>query len=252
MFFVSFAAGIFLVVPKMGVDFTLLYPAGKAVWSLQNPYVAAPLFFNPPWALLILTPLSLLPIQAARWLWLVLAMVGYFIVFKRLNLSKFATIAMFLSPFVYFDLGIGNLDWLVLLGATLPPTFGSWVVFLKPQISFALIALWVKQKNWLAVLPVIALGILFLVGFWNLPTTKEMLWSADIFPYGVPIGLTLIYFAFKKNDNLLALAAMPFLSPYLALQSWIFALLPLTRNKYLLSIGVVASWIFAVWFTGRV
>jgi hypothetical protein len=236
--------------PSMGVDFSLLYPAGRAVWDLQNPYIAAPHFYNPPWMLVILAPLFILPIQVARWLWMAIGIVGYLVAFRRMNFDGFTIVAFFLTPFIYFDIGMGNCEWLVLLGTTMPIAWGAWVVILKPQASFVLLGLWIKQRHWSALFPLLALGALYLFGLWGLPERSTMPWSADIFPYGVPVGLVLAYLAFKRDDWYLALAAAPFLSPYLALQSWIFALLPLTRNRYALAAGAAVSWIGALLFLG--
>jgi len=234
----------------MGVDFSLLYPAGKAILTLDNPYLAAPHFYNPPWMLILLAPIGLLPMQIGRWIWMLLGMVGYFVAFQRLNFSKFSTVILFMSPFVYFDLGIGNYEWLILLGTTLPIVYGSWVAFLKPQMSIWWIALQVKQGKLIAVLPVVLLGILFITGLFALPSRGDMPWSRDIFPYGIPVGLFLLYIAFKKEDSLIALAAAPFLSPYVAMQSWIFAFLPFARikNKFILVGSVLVSWILVYFF----
>lgn len=234
----------------IGVDFRLLYPAGRAVLSLHDPYEAAPYFFNPPWFLIFITPISLFPLKIARIVWMVLGIIGYLIAFKRLNLNQFSILAMFLSPFIYFDLSIGNYEWLILLGSTLPAVWGSWFVITKPQTGIVLIPLWIKQKKWVVMIPLVLLGILMLLGLYALPKPSALTWSADIFPYGIPIGLILGYFAFKNNDQLLALAAAPFFTPYLAVQSWIFVLLPLTRNKKWMGIGVILSWIFVMIFFG--
>jgi len=232
----------------IGVDFTLLYPAGRAVWAGENPYLAAPAFFNPPWMLVFLAPLSLLPIQPARWLWMIFAVTGYLLAFRRMKLDAFAQVALMLSPFIYFDLGIGNYEWLILLGTTLAPAWGAWIAFLKPQMAIWWLLVWIRRGKWLVALPVVILAALFALGLYSLPAQGELPWSADVFPWGVPVGLWLLYLAYRRDDGLIALAAAPFLSPYLALQSWIFALLPLTRSRWGLVAGVIAAWIYAIWF----
>ena len=248
MFILLFCVVVYNMVPSMGVDFSLLYPAGEAVWDGENPYIAAPKFYNPPWMLLVLAPLSLLPIYPARWLWMVLGMFGYLLAFQRFSFNKSTIVLLFLSPFIYFDLGIGNCEWMVLLGATIIPAWGAWVVILKPQASIVLLGLWIKQKDWLVLLPIIVLGALFIFGLYNLPDTKEMSWSADIWPYGIPVGFILAYMAFKKDNILYALAAAPFLSPYVAVQGWIYVLLPMTKNNRVLSVGVMLSWVAVMMF----
>ncbi len=70
---------------------------------------------------------------------------------------------LLLSPFVYYDLGIGNYEWLILLGATLSPALGSWFVILKPQASIVLFGLWLKQRRWIVLIPVATLALLFVL-----------------------------------------------------------------------------------------
>ena len=236
-------------VPSMGVDFTLLYPAGQAVWQGQNPYTAAPMFFNPPWALFILTPLSIFPIQIARWIWFTLGAIAYLFIFHRLKLSQWGRVALLLSPFIYFDLGIGNMDWLVMLGLVLPESIGAWLITLKPQFSVIIFILWVKQRKYIVLIPFAILGMLVIFQVWQLPNITDKPWNASIFPYGIPIGLWLGWQAYKQDDKILALAAMPFLSPYLAFQSWVFALLPLSRQRwYWMVSGLILSWVGAYLF----
>ena len=230
-------------VPKMGVDFWLLYPAGRAIWNLQNPYIVAHGFFSPPWLLVILAPVALLEFQIARWVWFALGVLCYLIAFKRLGLTSWAIMYLMLSPFFYYDLGIGNYEWLILLGATLPASIGSWIVILKPQASIILFGMWLKQRRWKVIIPVVTLAVLISLRVYPLPNQSELPWSADVWPYGIPIGIVLAWFAIKQDDTLLALAAAPFLSPYVGLQTWIMVLLPLTRNKIGLIVGILVSWV---------
>ena len=72
-------------------------------------------------------------------------------------------------------------------------------------------------------------------------------WSKDIWPWGIPFGIVLAFFAYRKQDLLLSLAAAPFLSPYVAWHSWIAVLLPLSRNRWALAAGIVASWLYTAW-----
>jgi hypothetical protein len=235
-------------IPKSGIDFQALYLAGRAFWNFKNPYIAAPGFYSAPWMLAILAPVALFEPQTARQVWFVFGFTGYLIAFKRLQLSVWSIMTLLLNPFVYFDLALGNYEWLILLGATLQVAFGSWIAILKPQSSIILFVLWLKQRHWTALIPVAALAVLFVLRVYTLPNRSEMYWSVDIWPYGIPIGIMLAWFAFKRNDMLLALAAAPFLSPYVGIQTWGMALLPLTRNKFMLIAGVLASWFYVFKF----
>jgi len=224
------------------IDFNILYKAGRAVIGVKNPYLSHG-YFNPPWFLLLLTPISLIPFDLSRLIWVILGVVGFLVAFKRLGISYPAQLLLFLSPFMYFDLGLGNYEWIVILGVSLSPGIGSWFVMVKPQMGLLQIGIWVKQHNWSALVPGIVLFALLLVGWYSFPATKDLPWSQDVWPWGIPVGLWLGWKAIREEDSLYALAAMPFLSPYVAVQSWIMVLLPLTRkNWYWLALCSLGSW----------
>jgi hypothetical protein len=235
-------------VPKIGIDFNMLYSAGRAVWNLKNPYMISPGFYAPPWMLLVLAPIALLELQTARWVWFALGIICYIIAFKRLQLSNLSVMVLLLNPFVYFDLMLGNYQWLIFLGATLPVAFGSWIVILKPQVSFVLFGLWLKQRRWVSLIPIAALAALFALQAYALPNPGGMFWSTDVWPYGIPVGIALAWFAVKRDDMLLALAAAPFLTPYVGVTTWTMALLPLTRNKFALAAGMLVSWVVGMYW----
>lgn len=69
-------------------------------------------------------------------------------------------------------------------------------------------------------------------------------WNLSLFPFSVPIGLFLIWQAWRQKDNRApALAAAPCLSPYVAIQSWAAAFPLLTRWRWLLLAAVIVSWV---------
>jgi len=234
-------------IPKIGIDFEMLYSAGGAVWNLKNPYTIAPGFYSAPWMLVILAPLSLFQLQTARWVWFALGIICYVTAFKRMKISNISIMVLMLNPFIYFDLMLGNYNWLILLGATLPAAVGSWFVILKPQMSIVLFGLWIKQRRWLIFIPVTILAILYALKLYVLPNTSGMYWSTSLWPYGIPIGLALAWFGIKRDDLFLVLAAAPFLAPYVGVTTWLVVLLPFTRNKYLLTAGVLISWVIGLW-----
>lgn len=238
----------------LGVDFGMLRSAAASAMDLQNPYTAGPGFYNPPWMLLLMAPFATIPQSTAFVVWTLLGLGCYALAFRRMGVAWPAVVALIFSPLAVGNLMFGNYDWLILLGATLPPVFGIWFVALKPQVGAVLALLWTwwaakKGLRSLAilVLPVAAaIVISFLLGY-RLPDSGAMRWSADIWPWGVPVGAGLAYFAFRRSDPVLALAAAPFLSPYVVWHSWIAALLPLTRNRWALAAGIIGSWVLFWW-----
>jgi hypothetical protein len=152
----------------------------------------------------------------------------------------------------------GNYDWLILLGATLPPAWAIWLMALKPQLGWVLASVWIWQsakrglRSFAIVVLPIATAVLvsFLLGY-RLPDRRTMAWSADVWPWGIPAGAVLAYFAYRRSDPVLALAAAPFLSPYVVWHSWIVVLLPLARNRWALAAGILGSWILFWWAFAR-
>ena len=169
--------------------------AAELSMQLQNPYTVVPGFYNPPWMLLLMAPFALIPLQVGFALWTVIGVACYALSFRRMGFGwPVAAILMF-SPLAVGNLMFGNYDWLLLLGATLPPAFGIWFVALKPQLGAVLASLWIWQsvKTGLrtfaiVVLPIATAVLLSLVLGYRLPESGNMAWSADVWPFGIPIG----------------------------------------------------------------
>ena len=242
----------------LGVDFGMLRSAGESALRLQNPYTAGPGFYNPPWMLLLMTPFALIPQQVGFALWTVIGIACYALAFRRMGIGWPAAVILVFSPLAVGNLMFGNYDWLVLLGATLPPAWGIWFMALKPQLGGVLALLWSWQsvKKGLrsvatVVLPIAtAVLISFALGY-RLPDSENMAWSADVWPWGIPVGAILAFFAYRRSDPVLALAAAPFLAPYVVWHSWIAVLLPLARNRWTLAGGILGSWILFWWAFAR-
>jgi hypothetical protein len=242
----------------LGVDFGMLRSAAGSAIDLRNPYAAGPGFYNPPWMLLLMAPFALIPRQLGFALWTVIGVVCYALAFRRMGIAWPAAVILIFSPLAVGNLMFGNYDWLILLGATLPAAWGIWLAALKPQLGGVLALLWIWESARkglrtfaIVVFPIAtALLVSLLVGY-RLPDSGTMAWSADLWPWGIPVGGVLAYLAFRRSDPVLALAAAPFLSPYVVWHSWIAVLLPLARNRWALAAGVLGSWVFFWWVFAR-
>ena len=242
----------------VGVDFKLcFYPAGGAVLAGQSPYQLG-CFYNPFWLMLLFAPLSLLPMETAFTVYTALALAGYVIAVHRIGGGRSAVLLFLLTPFLYASLQYGNIDWLVMLGAALPPTIGVWLVVLKPQLGLVLLALWAyrfwKTGNKGQILKVfapvaIALVLSIALGWWRVPNIAKMAsWNASIFPWGIPAGLLFTWQAFKQDDDRNALAATPFLSPYLAVFSYGLVVMPFLNKPRLMAVVATLSWLGFLYF----
>jgi hypothetical protein len=250
-----------LVIPSWnyaiwGYDFHLFYQAATALRTGQNPYLydfhdSVYSFHNPIYSAVIFLPLSLLPERTAMMVNAGLAAGAVWLVFQRLSRSALTASLALLSRPVFMILLTGNADWLPLLAAITPPMVGIWLALIKPQVGIVLAVLygceiWRQSKRRFALTcgALAALLTLSLLLGMRWQSMIAIQWNWSLFPVGVPVGLFLIWQAWRrKNDRALALAAAPFLSPYVASQSWAAAFPWLTRWRWLLLAAVVITWL---------
>jgi len=235
--------------PTHGIDLYVLYQAGETFMQGGNPYAMELHFYTPPWSLALLGPLSLLPLRLAGFIWTFVALLTWALVLRKLGIGPASAALFMLNPFFVRGLLLGSYDWLVLGGILLPMEWGAWLLFLKPQITISHLAWWASEHGmkaaWQVYAPVgIFVAAAIMAGFWREPVLNEMWWNTSLGWKGIPVGLGLAALAFVNHDELLALAAMPFLAPYVGVQSWAVAMLPLTRNPVLMVLGVGAGWYF--------
>lgn len=210
-----------------------------------SPYTGC--FYNPIYVALIAAPLSLVPFDIAYRANAALMFGLYIVALTRLFKRRVLWLAL-LAPFGLLIAYYGNLDALVMLGVTLPAPVGVWLLLTKPQIGLfaATVMLW-KYRNWYMIGAVVAvMGVSLAMGMIHGGISQS--WSISLWPWGVVIGMPMLYAALGMRDELLALGAAVFVSPYISALSWCAAL-PLFRvNRRVMLIGVVLSWvIFGIW-----
>jgi hypothetical protein len=113
---------------------------------------------------------------------------------------------------------------------------------------------WWKQEkfSWKMVIPLATVLVLSFIfwGFWplelGLPVNARE-WNFAPWPIGILLGIYMLFLAYKKEDEILAAAATPFLVPYIAPYS-ITGLLALAGGKYrkVAFIVYVAFWVYVV------
>lgn len=228
-------------------------PAIKQIIQLNSPY-SVPCYYNPPWAALLLTPFTLLRNQAhdIAVVFTASMALGWYIHRQGWPLWGLLFLA-FTAPVVSM-LTFGNLEWLVVFGATLPPRWGLILLAIKPQAGVGLIAYWtVKAWRRHRILGIVqlfiplttaaALSFLVLGRFWaygsHLPNTS---WNSSIWPYSLPFGALLLLGGIATSQAALALAASPLLSPYAAIYSFTPLVLALARFPKILAGVVLLQW----------
>jgi hypothetical protein len=143
----------------------------------------------------------------------------------------------------------------------LPEEWWLLVALSKPQVAVGLL-FGIPRSRWLAAAGITAAALLVSLlwfGNWPLALIRQPLslvqetWTywLGLWPYQVPLGITLLLLGLSRKDERLLLAASPFLSPYATTSSmrgpWIAALLLLSRWQ---AAVVWLSWWAAVAYRG--
>lgn len=236
-----------------GVDwYTAFRPAAL---HLTNPY--ADNFYGPPWVLLPIIPLSWFPARLGRGLFFVLSLAGFSLAIYRLG-AKPAVLAIFLlSPPVMHSLLNANIDWIPILGATLPPQYGLFLVSAKPQMGAPLALFWLIDtlmrdgfKRTMVVFAPCGLALLAsfaIYGLWPLRFSVALdysyMWNASFWPQSIPVGLAVLAASLRKRDFRLALGSGPLLSPYTLFHSWSAPLAGLAQHPGEMAAAVAGLWL---------
>lgn len=246
--------------PAVGIDWReTYYPAARAALEGRDPYLAAPTFRNVPWTLIPMLPLAFLSERVSGALYFSLTLVLYAWTAIQLKASRMALIAFLLSPPVVYGMRMLNVDALVLMGFILPPQFGLFFIAIKPQMGIAMVPFWFfeawREGGWKSLVrvfaPVAIAVILSLVIFgpssigWSDDLLRST-WNASLWPWAFPIGFALTVLSIHNRRKDQAMAASPFLSPYLAYHSWVSVLAGLMQRDLELVLAVIGMWLVAV------
>jgi hypothetical protein len=267
---------IVLVVAMLLVILILLYPSvpeGKD-WALSfrpavirlfsgvSPY-AGP-FANPPWALLPLAPLALLPPRVGSTILVIASPLIFGFIAYKLGAKLIPVIFFtFSSPVIHNTFNI-NIDWMPALGLLMPPQIGLFFVLIKPQSGVGVAVYWLFEawqkdriKGVIKIFWPVTLAFLIsfaAYGFWPITAAKwvekwrvQPFGNANLFPWAVPIGLAILFYAIRKKLQTLSISTSPLLSPYVTMQSWSSLLLGLVNYPALSISACIISWIITAW-----
>lgn len=245
------------------VDWTISYrPAALALISGTSPYSIG-CYYNAPWLLLPLIPFALLPFRAGVAALFIANLALFLYLCRRLSARPLTMIAFMCSLPVVVAILFGQVDSMILLGLFLPPQIGLMLLLAKPQIGAAVALFWLveiwRKSGWKQTLKTIApVTVVFLLsfaiyGFWPLANSIHVLISAgfntSLWPGSLMIGLPLIVFAIRTHREGFAWISAPFLSPYVAPQSWSVALLGLMQYDFEMVAACLASWALLIFHT---
>ena len=242
-----------LVLPPAGDFLDAFWPAAHAP---LDPY-RVPGYLNPPWIALLLYPLTFLPERLAQAVIAFLNLAVTLLLVVRCGGNRWSVLlALTSAPFLSLLVN-GNMDWLPMAAFLLPAEAGLAVALSKPQVGMLAGLLWFKRakRKLLFLLPATGLLLLsFVVWGWWVPQMFAQTgpggravgpWNVSPFPWMIPVGLALLYFAWKREDELLAVAATLCLVPYFAIYSLtaFFAMFAARSPRHAV-IAWVVLWIF--------
>ncbi len=257
IFYISFVMAIQNQLPR-GIDWYETYrPVGQALYHLKSPYSVEG-FRAAPWASLISLPFAWLPEQTGRAAYFLVSLLAFSLVAIKLG-AKPITLAVFLlSPPVLHCLLNANIDWLPLVGFILPPPIGIFFVAVKPQVGWCVAVFWIIQSlrggkfietiYLVAPISIVILISFVIFGFWPSRFVEPMgyWWNASLWPASIPIGMVFLASALLNRRIEGAMAASPFLSPYVLLHSWSGALLSLASKPVEMLAAVGGLWILVI------
>ncbi len=199
--------------------------------NLSHPY-SVPGFVNPPWTMVFLAPLRLLPLEGA----VLTQMLIYFLTLTAL-MQKFGrgqvrlAAAVALTSPLALDTALElNIDWLVCLGLLVPPAYSAPLLLVKPQNALGYLLSFNRRDliRWLIVTLTVVLISFVVWGNWvqgwiDNTQSKLVVWAINVAPaalIGAPaslvIGALLAAAALRRRDPVWGILAGTCFVPYLA------------------------------------
>lgn len=197
-----------------------------------NPYTQMDGFYNPIYALVLLSPLNLFKNDNVLLLaFLMLSLTSYMILGIWLHKRLSGILLLMLNPFTVLLVMLGNIDWLVWFGINFPLWLALVFFSIKPQITIGLV-IYMTIRNLLkrgilhtvmSYIPVTFLlaGMLLLFGIPNTPNLSIHTCTNTIIMYTIPVAVVLIIIAIVKKRPSFAIAAGPLLAPYVCRHSFV-------------------------------
>lgn len=240
----------------VGIDWRDTYrPAALAMLRGESPF-SVEIYYAAPWALVPLMPMAVMPYALGRALTFVLGLAAFAYAGHRLGGRGWTLVIFMCSAAVVGCLNNGNIEWMPLLGAVLPPQWGLILLAVKPQVGVGLGAFWMvtiwRREGLGAVVRTFApvtlltLASFALYGLWPLRFGQTVAWSMDntsLGWYGMALGWVVLARAIGKEDEGLALASGPLLAPYVLQFTWSAVLVYLLKRPMELAGAVGLMWV---------
>ena len=165
--------------PDFVSDFDQLWAAGRALWAGADPYRVVgprgaflwkwPLYYPAP-AILIVSPLGLLPVVAARAIFTAISS-GLFA--YAITREGYARLLLLLS--ISFVTAVELVQWSPLLTAAMLMPSAAWLAVAKPNLGAAMAAY--AASRWVLVVMIVGAVVLTAVSLFVLPTWPREWWN---------------------------------------------------------------------------
>jgi hypothetical protein len=234
-------------------DWDVFRAASFALLSGQNPYLIGQgqmLFFNPPWILIPILPLAVLPPLTGLLLNALVSIAVMLFVCRRLELTPWEFFWVAISPMHLQSMIYGNVEWIPLAGLLCPAPLALLFFATKPQSTIGLILVlllreWKKGRFRSVAIAVAPTAACFLVSWalWGFPLVPgpDNPGLRSLFPYSLIIGIPVLILALRTLKDRIAAFVGPFVSPYITFHGYLPALFPF-KGKWM-ALAVLVSYI---------
>ena len=234
-------------------DWEIFQAAAQALFSGRNPYSIGQgeaQFFNPPWMLLPIAPLTALPPMTRLILNAFLSVFALLLVSRRMKMTVWEFFLLAVCPMHLQSMIFGNVEWLPLLGLLFPAPVAMVFFTTKPQaaLGFILLLLYRQWKTgrWrglaITMAPTVVLALLSVV-LWGVPPVPGMgnPGNRSLFPYSLLLGIPALFFTLRNSDERMAGFVGPFVSPYVAFHGYLPAVFAF-KGKWMV-LAVIVSFL---------
>jgi hypothetical protein len=198
-----------------------------------------------PWAIALIQPITLLPLEWARAIIQSATVVALGLLAGPRPIAWLFTFSS--APTLLLITYYANLDAVAALGLFLPPVGGVLLLAIKPQAVGLAALVWLAHGRWRAFAPlgmVVGLStLLWSEWIYRLRDSSAGALNVSLFPYSLLLAIPLLILAIRRKDLLLAALATPLAVPYVAHYSLAPIIALLARRHWLLGlVATVSSW----------
>jgi hypothetical protein len=249
------ATALIAMIAPYGIDWSNTYrPVCWLVLTGHSPYENH-WFYNPPWALIPLIPLALLPEAIGRGLLFSISLIILFYVLRKRGASRISLLAFLLSPPGIGLVYGGNIDAIAMLGFILPPPIAIFFLAIKPQVGIGLMIYWfvtyLIERDYRQIVRVFGpLSVAILISILAFPRWidegNHLAANSSLWPWSLVLGLVALAHAINRRRSGYAIAAGPALSPYLSFQTWSTPLVALAPHSLEMVAASIGLWLLVV------